>query len=100
MELGAIVSCFEGWSHMLRLSKDVVTVFTDHQNLIYFNMKKVLKTWEIHWASTLAEYNFKVVYPHGKLNTKANELSCHWDHALGEEGKAPIPSELRLFTLD
>jgi hypothetical protein len=82
---------------MLRSPKDVVTVFTDHQNLIYFDTKKVLKPRQIRWATTLAEYNFKVVYRPGKLNTKADVLSCRWDHGLEEGGKAPISSELRIF---
>ena len=82
---------------MLRSPKDVVTVFTDYQNLIYFDTKKVLKPRQISWATTFAEYKFKVVYRPGKLNTKADVLSRRWDHELREGGKAPIPTELRLF---
>jgi hypothetical protein len=96
-KLVAIISCFEEWNHILCSPKDVITVFTNYQNLIYFNMKKVLKPWQICWTTKLAKYNFKVVYRPGKLNTKADVLSYHWNHALEEGGKAPILSELRLF---
>jgi hypothetical protein len=54
-ELKAIVSCFKKYNIILRSPMDVLTVFTDHQNLIYFKMKKVLKPRQIRWATTLAE---------------------------------------------
>lgn len=95
--LGTIVSCFKEWSHMLRSCKEVVTFYTDHQNLTYFGTKKVLKPRQVRWASNLTEFDFQVVYTLGHLNTKADILSCCWDQAFGEGGKGIPAEETRLF---
>lgn len=42
-ELGGIVAAFQGWRYLLRCCKDFITVYTDHQDLTYFNTKWVVK---------------------------------------------------------
>lgn len=96
-ELRAIVSCFKEWSHLLRSCKDTVTVYTDHQNLTYFDSKKVLKPRQARWAANLTEFDFKVIYQPGRLNAKADTLSHYWDVALGEGNAESSPTEIRLF---
>src|SRR5438046_595154 len=60
-------------------------VFTDHKNLEYFTMTKVLNKRQARWAEELAEYNFIIYYCTGASNMKANLLSCRADYALERE---------------
>lgn len=54
-------------------------VYTDHKNLEYFTLTKVLSRRQARQAEFLAEFWFKVVYRPGHLNTKADVLSRRRD---------------------
>lgn len=82
---------------MLQSWKDVVTINTDQQNLIYFDIRKVLKFRQVCLISSLAKFDFKVVYNAGYLNTKVNVLLRHWDNEHGERGNEIAPVEISLF---
>jgi hypothetical protein len=49
-ELLAIVDCFKAWQRYLEGSLHMVQVFTDHKNLEYFIMTKVLNRRQACWA--------------------------------------------------
>ena len=88
----AIVVAFKEWEHMLKSVQSKITVFTNHKNLEYFAITKVLTRRQACWAEHLAEYNFKVVYRPGNKNAKADMLSRRWDYAPKEgscHGVAP-----------
>jgi hypothetical protein len=65
-ELLAIVDCFKTWRRYLEGSLHTVLVFTDHKNLEYFMMTKVLNRRQAHWAQELAGVDFKFFIGRGQ----------------------------------
>jgi hypothetical protein len=74
-ELLAIVDSFKVWRRYLEGAMHMVQVYSDHQNLEYFTMMKVLNWHQARWAQELAGINFKIFYQPGKQNGKPNILS-------------------------
>ena len=60
---------------MLISVDEMITVYTDHKNLEYFNTTKTLNRRQHRWAEFLQPFNFKVVYRAGRLKEKADALS-------------------------
>ncbi len=57
-KLLAIVDSFKQWKVYLKKSKHQVQVYTDHKNLLYFMIMKVLNRKQIRWSKKLLLYNF------------------------------------------
>jgi hypothetical protein len=74
-ELLAIVDCFRAWQRYLEGSRHTVQVFTDHKNLEYIMMTKVLNRRQACWAQELASVDFKSFYRKGTSNSKPDTLS-------------------------
>jgi hypothetical protein len=74
-ELLAIVDCFKAWQRYLEGSLHMVQVFTDHKNLEYFMITKVLNRRQACWAQELAGVDFKIFYRKGTSNGKPDVLS-------------------------
>jgi len=53
------------WKRYLSGEEEPVTVYTGHQNIQSFLMKKVWNQRQIRWAQELMNYNFKIVYRRG-----------------------------------
>jgi len=68
-----------------------IVVFTDHNNLEYFNTTKVQNRTQAHWAEILSQFKFKIVYRPGEKNGKADALSRRVDPELeGEREKQDL----------
>jgi len=65
----------------------VTVVFTNHNNLEYFNTTKLLNQRQAQWAEILGQFNFKIVYHPGEKNGKADVLSRRVDLKLEGEGQ-------------
>ena len=74
-ELLAVLEAFKEWPDYLVVTKDPITVYTDHQNLQNFLTTKVWNQHQIRWAQQLANDNFKIVYRPGKRRGKPEALS-------------------------
>ena len=61
-ELLAIVKAFKQWKSYLEESKDFIQVYTDHKNLIYFMIIKILNQWQVCWLKELLNFNFEIYY--------------------------------------
>jgi hypothetical protein len=61
-EMLAIISSFKEWRRYLEGAQYIITVFSDHKNLEYFDTTKVLNRRQAHWLQELAGYDFKIVY--------------------------------------
>jgi hypothetical protein len=85
-ELLAIVCAFKEWEVYLMGSKQTVTVYSDHKNLVYFMTTKILNRRQVRWAEMLAMYNFKILYVKGTENARADALSRKEEYQ--EEGKS------------
>jgi len=59
---------------------DQILVYTDHQNLQYFNTTKTLNGRQYRWAEFLQRLNFMVIYREGWWNEKADALSWYRDY--------------------
>jgi len=62
-------------------------VYTDHENLEYFNTTKLLNRRQARWTEILSEFNFKIIYCPGERNGKADALSHQVDPELEREGE-------------
>ncbi len=57
-KLLAIVNSFKQWRVYLKELRHQVQVYTDHKNLLYFMITKVLNRRQIRWSKELLSYNF------------------------------------------
>uniref|UniRef100_A0A803J5H9 Gypsy retrotransposon integrase-like protein 1 n=1 Tax=Xenopus tropicalis TaxID=8364 RepID=A0A803J5H9_XENTR len=82
------------WRHLLEGAKHVVTVFTDHKNLLYIESAKRLNPRQARWALFFSRFNFIITYRPGDKNVKADALSRSFDSNPREEGNpGPIISK-------
>lgn len=83
-ELLAIVNALKHWRHYLVGSHHIIDIFSDHKNLTFFQTRRLLKQRHARWSEILSEFNFRLCYRPGKLNTVADALSRRSDFI--EEG--------------
>ena len=57
-----IVFSLKIWWAFLKKTVMLFTIYTDHQNLEYFKIFKVLNHQQVWWSELLESYNFKIVY--------------------------------------
>src|SRR5882724_10872479 len=57
---------------------------TDHWNLQYFSMTKILTRQQAQWSGYLSGFNLIINFRPGKLRTKPNALTRQWDVYLKE----------------
>ncbi len=79
-KLLAIVDSFKQWRVYLKESRHQIQVYTDHKNLLYFTITKVLNQRQIRWSKKLSSYNFQIQYWKRSENLKINVLSRRADH--------------------
>ena len=56
------MKAFRQWKLYLKESTFSVQVYTDHKNLVYFTMTKILNWQQVCWSEELANFNFKIHY--------------------------------------
>ena len=93
-ELLAIVDSFKHWRHYLLGVSTSVQVLSDHRNLEYFRKKPILRPRHARWSTTLADYDFRLVYRAGIYNVVADALSRANPPLSGEENSESSPSPL------
>ncbi len=79
-KLLAIVDSFKQWRVYLKESRHQIQVYTDHKNLLYFTITKVLNRRQIKWSKKLSSYNFQIQYWKRSENSKIDVLSRRADH--------------------
>jgi len=79
-KLLAIVNSFKQWRMYLKEFKHQIQVYTDHKNLLYFMIMKVLNQRQIKWLKKLSSYNFNIQYWKKSENLKINVLNKRADH--------------------
>jgi len=65
----------EEWRHYLIGAKDVFEVWTDHQNLQYFQQPQKVNRRQARWLTELAQYHFTLHHKPGTSNVKPDFLS-------------------------
>ncbi len=74
-----IIKCFKQWWTELQSIESFTNVFTDHKNLKYFMIIKILNRRQVKWTKFLVKFDFKIVYQSDKKNDKANSLTKRFD---------------------
>ncbi len=64
-ELLAVIRCLEQWDSESR-SVPEFTVLSDHRNLLYFTIRRLLSERQARWADAMSRYNFKIKYRPGR----------------------------------
>ncbi len=64
----------------LKEFKHQIQVYTNHKNLLYFMITKVLNRRQIKWSKKLSSYNFNIQYWKKSENLKINVLNKRADH--------------------
>src|SRR5882672_4228727 len=83
-ELLVIFEAFKRWQHYLEGSALLIDMVTDHQNLQYFSMTKILTRWQARWSEYLSAFNLIIQFRPGKPGTKPDALTRRWDIYLKE----------------
>ena len=78
-ELLAIHESFWTWWHYLEGSASLINVVTNHKNLKYFVMTKLLTRWQAQWSEFLFQFNMIVCFCPSWLDVKPDALTRHWD---------------------
>ncbi len=81
-KLLVIVNSFKQWRVYLEEFKHQIQVYTDHKNLLYFMIMKVLNRRQIRWSKKLSSYNFQIQYWKRSENSKIDVLSRRADHMI------------------
>ena len=74
-EFLAIILCLREWRHFIIGSPHQTIVFTDHQNLTYFQHPQKLSRRQVRWVAELMEYDIKLRHKQGKQMVIADALS-------------------------
>src|SRR5579871_6757462 len=75
-EMLAVMRGLAEWrSLLIGLQNTPFLAITDHRALEYFSTKRLLNPRQARWADQLAEYNVKITYRPGSINTIADILS-------------------------
>ena len=78
-EFCAIYKAFQRWQHYLKGSSMTIDVVTDHRNLQYFSMTKILTCRQARWSEYLSAFNLIFHFRPGKLGTKPDTLTRRWE---------------------
>src|SRR6266481_5679069 len=78
-ELTAIYDAFKHWCHYLEGAGTPINVVTDHRNLQYFSTTKTLTRRQARASEFLSQFNMVIRFQLGKLGTKLDALTRHWD---------------------
>ena len=74
-ELLAIIEALTKWRQYLLDAVKTFKIWTDHENLKYFQEPHKLNRCQARWYLKLQDYNFILQYIPGKINTKTDILS-------------------------
>jgi hypothetical protein len=74
-ELMAIIRAFEEWHPKLQCVINPIHVLSDHKNLEYFMMTKLLNRYQARWFQFLSQFNFKIIYRPSATGGKPDALT-------------------------
>jgi len=74
-EMLAVVFSLRKNRHYLQGAIHKTTIYSDHQNLAYFQTAVLLNRRQARWSEELKQYNFHLFYRKGSSNAKADILS-------------------------
>ena len=94
-ELLAIIKALEHWHIFLKGTEKPITVFTDHQNLEYWQKAQNFNQRHAQWHLLLANFNFTIHYQPRKQSGKLDALSRQSDHLdIEDKPQVLLPSNI------
>jgi hypothetical protein len=72
----AIVRAFEEWHPELQSVINPIRVLSNHKNLEYFTITKLLNQRQAYWSQFLSQFNFKIFYHRSTAGGKPDALTC------------------------
>jgi len=75
-EMLAVREALQEWQQYLLSASSLTKVWSDHLNLTYYQKPQNLSKCQARWISELVDYDFTIHHLPGKLNNKADTLSC------------------------
>jgi len=84
-ELLGIICALETWRHYLLGSQHLVTIFSNHKNLMYFRTAQKLNHWQAQWSLLLSQFDLKLVHVLGFQMVQSDALSRQPDMAPEED---------------
>ena len=81
-------------------SAELVDIVTDHKNLEYFSITRLLTQCQAQWSKFLSQFNLILWFCPWNLGTKPDALTRRWDIYLKEGGntyETVNPQNLRLI---
>ncbi len=76
----AVREALQEWQQYLLSASSLTEVWSDHLNLTYYWKPQNLSKRQARWISELADYDLTIHHLPGKLNNKADALSCQLDY--------------------
>jgi len=89
----AIIKALEEWRPECEGAAYPLQLITDHKNLEYFMMKKLLNRRQARWSEFLTRCDYTIVYRPGKSNGKAETL-------MRRPGDLPEGGDKRLMNME
>jgi hypothetical protein len=86
-ELLTVVKALKAWRHWLEGARPPFLIWTDHLNLEYILVARVLNPRQARWAMFFTRFVFSLSYRPGSQNVKADALSRLYDT---EERPTPL----------
>ena len=74
-ELLAIIRALEEWQQYIQGSGHTMVIYSDHQNLTYFQSAQKLNRRQARWSLYLSELNVKLVHQSGSKMVQSDALS-------------------------
>jgi hypothetical protein len=90
-EMLAIVEALKIWRPYTEGSSHLVTIYTDHKNLVYFTTSKTFNRRQTRWWKEIGAFNFKIIYRPGTTMGKPDALSRRQDYSEGSKASEAPP---------
>ena len=74
-ELLAIIRALEEWRHYIQGSGHTTVIYSDHQNLTYFQSAQKLNQRQARWSLYLSEFDVKLIHQPGSKMIQSDALS-------------------------
>ena len=101
-KLLAVIHALDHWRHYLQGMSHLVTLLTDHKNLMYFCQSQKLSCRQAHWMMFLQDFDLHFIHIPGSAMGPANALSYLVDPDVSSDNTniTLLPDDLFIHAID